>query len=122
MAKNGNKILISTTSGTSPFAAVKGIEIRTEGSQLEKASPTSSKWREYLAGRCGWSFTCNYLATRMADLLQVNNSYSVVIYDSDAAGSNFVAGTAILRICDIRANTGELVSGSFQFIGTGALS
>jgi hypothetical protein len=58
----------------------------------------------------------------MADLLQVNNTYNVVIYDSDAAGSNFVAGTAILRICDIRANTGELVSGSFQFIGTGALS
>ena len=122
MAKNGKTILITTTSGTSPFAAVKGIEIRTEGSQLEKASPTSSKWREYLAGRCGWSFTCNYLATRMADLLQVNNSYTVVIYDSDAPASNYVTGTAILRICDIRANTGELVSGSFQFIGSGALS
>lgn len=121
MAKNGKTILITTTSGTSPFAAVKGIEIRTEGSQLEKASPTSSKWREYLAGRCGWSFTTNYLATRMADLLEINKTYAIKVYD-DNDSSNYVTGNAILRICDIRANTGELVSGSFQFIGTGALS
>lgn len=121
MAKNGKTILITTTSGTSPFAGVKGIEIRTEGSQLEKASPTSGQWREYLASRKGWSFTCNYLATRMADLLEVNNSYNIKVYDA-GDNTNYVTGTAILRICDIRANTGELVSGSFQFIGSGALA
>ena len=121
MAKNGKTILITTTSGTSPFAAVKGIEIRTEGSQLEKASPTSGKWRDYDPARKGWSFTTNYLATRMGDLLLVNNIYNIKVYDSDDS-TNYVTGTAILRICDIRANTGELVSGSFQFLGKGPLA
>lgn len=121
MAKNGKKILITTTSGTSPFAAVKGIEIRTEGSQLEKASPDSGQWRDYEPARNGWSFTCNYLATRMGDLLIVNNIYNIKVYDSDDS-TNYVTGTAILRICDIRANTGELVAGSFQFIGKGPLA
>ena len=121
MAKNSKTILITTTSGTSPFAAVKGIEIQTEGSQLEKASPTSGSWREYLAGRCGWSFSTNYLATRLADLLKVNESYNIKVYDSDD-NTNYVTGTAILRICRINADESNLVIGSFQFIGSGALS
>lgn len=121
MAKNSKTILITTTSGTSPFAAVKGIEIQTEGSQLEKASPNSGKWREYDPARCGWSFTTNYLATRMADLLKVNESYNVKVYDS-ADSTNYVTGTALLRICRIVADDTNLVTGSFQFIGSGPLS
>jgi hypothetical protein len=121
MAKNSKTILITTTSGTSPFAAVKGIEIQAEGSQLEKASPNSGKWREYLAGRCGWSFTANYLATRLADLLKVNESYNIKVYDS-ADNTNYITGTAILRICRIDAAETNLVTGSFQFIGSGPLS
>jgi len=121
MAKNSKTILITTTSGTSPFAAVKGIEIQVEGSQLEKASPNSGTWREYEPARCGWSFTTNYLATQLADLLKVNNSYNIKVYDSGDS-SNYVTGTAILRICRIDANESNLVVGSFQFIGSGPLS
>lgn len=121
MAKNGKTILITTTSGTSPFAAVKGIEIQTEGSQLQKASPTSGKWRDYEPDRCGWSFVTDYLATRMADLLLVNAVYNIKVYDGDDI-TNYVTGTAILRVCKIRANTGELVAGSFSFLGKGPLA
>lgn len=121
MAKNSKTILITTTSGTSPFAAVKGIEIQAEGSQLEKASPNSGKWREYDPARNGWSFTTNYLATRMADLLKVNESYNIKVYDS-ADSTNYVTGTALLRICRIVADETNLVTGSFQFIGSGPLA
>lgn len=121
MAKNGKNILITTTSGTSPFAAVKSIEIQTEGTQLEKASPDSDQWRDYDAHRKGWSFTTGYLATRMADLLKVNEKYNIKVYDAND-NTNYVTGTAMLRICKIDANTGNLVVGSFQFIGCGPLA
>ena len=121
MAKNSKNILITTTSGTSPFAAVKSVEIQTEGTQLEKASPDSGKWRDYEADKCGWSFTTGYLATRLADLLKVNEKYNIKVYDA-GDNTNYVTGTAMLRVCRIDANESNLVTGSFQFIGCGPLT
>jgi hypothetical protein len=120
MAQNGKNILITTTSGTSPFAATKSLEIQVDGELLEKASPNSGKWRESLAGRCGWSFTTGFLATRLADLIRVNESYNIKIFDATDI-TNCLQGTAILRSCRIDAVTGNLVTGSFQFVGNGPL-
>lgn len=119
MAKLGNNIIVGRLGG-SDFAGAKSCDIQTDVEMIETSSPNSGTWRYYLAGRKQWSVTLNYMVTNMSDLLTAGSQYRLKIYDRNVS-SNYVTGTALLKTCKIVAQRGSLITGTFQFIGSGPL-
>ena len=107
------------------FAAfnVRGDEVASQCEAVEISGPTTGQWRQYIAGRKGWQIATNYLVTssaQISDLLKVGNIYTVTIRDR-AAGTT-LTGSALCTECRITATVGTMANGSFQFVGTGALT
>ena len=131
MAKNGNNIIVY--SGGTAIAGTRSSEVQSGSELIEVSSPTQGTWRQYIAGRKEWSVTVGFLVlsdsalaisnkTGVQDLLQVGNTFMLKIKERNAADSDGVTGSAILKTCKITMTRGNLVQGSFQFTGNGTLS
>ena len=135
MALNGNIILVQLDGHT--IAGTKTTEIQVDSELIEIASATQGAYREFIVGRKQWQVTVNYLLmyatyqamftypnASMTDALLVGNSYTLKFknrasyYDQPIT----LEGTAILRTCKITATRGNLIQGTFTFVGNGALS
>ena len=122
MAVKGNNILIYRN-GTA-IAGTVSNEIQSGAEVIEISSPTSGQWKEFIAGRKSWSVNVNFLVLTVSDptyLLLVGESYTLT-FRSRATSTGGVTGTAILKTCKITATKGNLVQGSFQFVGSSQLS
>ena len=122
MAILGNNILIYRN-GTA-IAGTVSNEIQSGAEVIEISSPTSGQWKEFIAGRKSWSVNVNFLVLAVSDptyLLLVGESYTLT-FRSRATSTGGVTGTAILKTCKITATKGNLVQGSFQFVGSSQLS
>lgn len=135
MALNGNIILVQVDGHT--IAGTKTTEIQVDSELIEIASAAQGAYREYLTGRKQWQVTVNYLLmyatyqemftypnASMTDALLVGNSYTLKFKNR---ANHFdqpitLKGTAILRTCKITATRGNLIQGTFTFVGNGALS
>ena len=135
MALNGNIILVQVDGHT--IAGTKTTEIQVDSELIEIASASQGAYREYLTGRKQWQVTVNYLLmyatyqqmftypnASMTDALLVGNSYTLKFKNR---ANHFdqpitLKGTAILRTCKITATRGNLIQGTFTFVGNGALS
>lgn len=123
---NGNTILIYRGSTVVAATSLEGVTSHTVDSDcetIEKASAEQQDFKEYVAGRKGWSIDVSYLvlsAAGIADPLTVGTTYYLV--NRDRAGSTKIVGQAILQQCKQTYTRGNLVSGSFRFQGTGALT
>ena len=119
---NGNNIIVYWN-GTA-IAAVKSNSIKTKADTIETASPTNGEWKTHIAGRKEWQISVSYLILTdngVRDLLKTGNTYTIKMKGRNAADSTGVTGTATLTNCDITATRGNLVTGSFQFVGNGPL-
>ena len=70
-----------------------------------------------------WSINVSYLVLAyngVRELLNVGTTYTLKFRGRNQSDSTGVTGTAILKNCKITATKGNLVQGSFQFVGTGA--
>lgn len=123
--EQGNNILVYMN-GT-PIAATRSDEVHTECGMIEIASPDTGAWAAYLAGRKSWSINSGWLVVSTAysaddleKLLLIGTTVTIRIV---GRGKTYgLAGTAIVRSCDVRGTRGNLASGSFSFQGTGALT
>ena len=117
-------ILVLSQNGTAlASTAIKSQDIQTEADVIEKASSSQQSWREYIAGRKGWSVTLSYLvltSEKILDLLKVGQTFSVTMKKVDD-NTNKVTGNAILKAVKQTASVGNLAQGSWQLQGTGAL-
>ena len=130
----GKDILIFLTynNTTVGITACKSSELTGQSELIEKASSTQQKWREYIAGRNDWGFTASYLVMRaapsvtnqiggtLADLLKIGTKFGVTI--RDRANTYSLSGSAFLQQVKQTYSVGNLIAGSFQFKGTGALT
>ena len=103
------------------IAGTRSNELQADAELIEKSSPTSGRWREYLAGRNGMTITTNFLllySSSVLQLLQVGQTFTLQV---QARGSQKALMTmqAILKTCKITATIGSLCQGSFQFQVTG---
>lgn len=125
---NGKNIFIlagEDENSATIIAGTRSNEVRVTCDNIEVSSPTSGQWREYLAGRSGWTVSTGFLvgeASRIKDLLKVRKHY-LLIFSSRIGGttSAHLKGWAILTECQTTATIGNLVQGSFRFVGTGPL-
>ena len=122
-AINGNNIFV--TLGCTIIAGTRSNEIQTDCDMIEISNPNSGDWRQYMAGRKDWSVQTSFLVTNVTNirqLLNIGTSYNLVFRDRNSTSGASVSGTAILKTCKISSVRGNLVTGSFAFQGTGALS
>ena len=130
----GKDILIYLTynNTTVGITACKSSELTGQSDLIEKASSSQQKWREYIAGRNEWGFTASYIVMRaapsvtnqiggtLADLLKIGTKFGVTI--RDVANTYSLSGSAFLQQVKQTYTVGNLIAGSFQFKGTGALT
>ena len=133
MALNGNIIIVQLNGHT--IAGTKSHEIQVDSELIEIASATQGQFREYLTGRKQWQVTVNYLLMSatfqslpsypdayLTDPLFVGNSYTLKFMNRGVGYQpSGLTGTAILRTCKITATRGNLIQGTFTFVGTGQL-
>ena len=126
MATAGNNIFISLGVNTTPIAGTRSNEIQVGVEKIEISSPTTGQWRQYIAGRKEWSVTVGWLVgstNDLAQLLNVGTTYTLNIYGRGAeSNTKILTGSALLTSCKITASRGNLVQGSFSFVGSGALA
>lgn len=128
MALLGLNIYVCVQEGTAStiIAGTRSNEIQTSVETIEISSPTSGQWREHITGRKEWSITTGFLclvSSDMAKLLQVGQSFTIQLVNRDGnTTSILLSGEATLKTCKITATIGNLVQGSFQFEGNGALA
>ena len=127
MAQNGNNIIVQTHNGSSwvAVAATKSDELQAEADMIEKASATQQSWKEYIPGRKGWSLNVSWLVSQVADIrkvLQVGTRVQLRIGARSYSSSTGVTGYAYVKTCKVTATRGNIATGSFSFIGDGALS
>lgn len=122
----GNDILIVLTCdgvdvGTT---TIRSHDITVKGEAIEKASSTQQEFREFIAGRTDWEVNVSYLVKLVSDvqfLKLVNKTFTLTMkYRTDS--SALLTGEAILITCKQAYTRGNLITGSFQFTGTGALT
>ena len=133
MALNGNIIIVQLNGHT--IAGTKTTEIQVDSELIEIASATQGAYREYLTGRKQWQVTVNYLVmsatfpevksypnAALTDPLFVSNQYTLKFLNRGVGYQpSGMTGTAILRTCKITATRGNLIQGTFTFVGNGAL-
>lgn len=127
MALNGNNIIVQTYNGSSwvAIAATKSDELQAEADMIEKASATQQSWKEYIPGRKGWSLNVSWLLTLTSDIekvLQVGTRVQLRICSRSNPAWDNVTGYAYVKTCKVTATRGNIATGSFSFIGDGALS
>lgn len=126
MATVGNNIIVQIQSGQNwvSVGAARTDEIQVDGEQIEIASKTSGKWREFLTGRNTWSVQTSYLVTAASDireLLKVNTTVRLRIGGSTMATGDYLTGYAIIKTQKLTAPIGGLANGTIVFLGNGAL-
>lgn len=129
MAINGNNIIIKK--GGTAIAATKSNEITVDSEVIEISAPTTGQWKSFISGRKEWSITTNFLIRSEADIknrlyennqLTVGQTYSLTICTNIQGGATHLTGNAILKTYKVAATRGNLCTGSFVFVGVGALA
>lgn len=101
---------------------IRSNDIQTGCDTIEKASSSQQDWKEYVAGRKGWTLTVNYLvlaSTQVADLLYAGQTFDITM---KSGNTNLLTGTALMTAVKQVATVGNLATGAFTLQGSGALS
>ena len=122
MVVHGKKLII--TVGGSAIAGAKSCEINIQCDDIEVASATQGKWREFLAGRKDWSVTCGHLlpasGTPLKSSAAMVGTKVVLSIQTDMTG-DVLTGSAIVKSWRASGAVGSLATGAFSFRGSGAL-
>ena len=106
------------------IGCTKSHEIQHECDMQEVSSPTTGDSKEFLPGRKGWQLNVNYLilaSTQVRDILMVGQRFKLSFCPRNAQASG-VSGFAYMKVCKITSTRGNLIQGTFSFLGDGELS
>lgn len=123
MSVKGKYVVIGNGSPDNRLVAgVKADRLRVAGETIEIASATSSRWKEFLAGRKEWDITTDYLLTtwNIQEVLRVGETYPILVVDGTNTDA-YLSGTVICTEAVQDYQIGALAKGSFVFKGTGPL-
>lgn len=122
----GNDLIIAIAMGSSTPTAIassKSCDIETNCDLKEISSPTSSTYRTYIPGRKTWRVVVNFLvaSTSLGVLTEKNigNQYTLKAYIRNNSVVDSFQGTAILQQARVTGTRGNLLTGSWVFVGSG---
>ena len=116
--------LIIKVNGTA-IAGARSCDINISGEEIEVATVTKGKWREFITGREEWSVTCNHLlpasGTPLRSSADMVNTTVTIRIESGRYG-DVLTGRAIVKSWRSTGTLGNLAQGTFSFRGSGPLS
>ena len=122
----GNDLIIAIAMGSSTPTAIassKSCDIETNCDLKEISSPTSSTYRTYIPGRKTWRVVVNFLvaSTSLGVLTAkyIGNQYTLKAYIRNNSVVDSFQGTAILQQARVTGTRGNLLTGSWVFVGSG---
>lgn len=118
-------VLIEDEGTSTIIAGTRTTEIDRSVGMQEVTSPTTADSEEYLPQRSKWSITTGWLMVAddmVLNVLRVGQKVKLHIATRRIRTETpRLTGYAWIQTCRITANTGNLVQGSFQFVGNGEL-
>lgn len=115
----GRNLIISV--GGVAIAGAKSCEVQVTCEEIGVSSPTQGRWHVYLAGRKGWSVNVSHLVGNVSsNVSMVGTTVELSFYVRGS--SDRVSGTALVQTWKSTGIVGNLSTGTFQFLGSGALS
>lgn len=130
MAELGNNIFIYAGEGVSTPALIgntRSNDIQGECDMIEKTSPSTAAWKEFIPGRKSWVVNTTFIVVQtsqlsnLSSILKIGNLFTLQ-WRKRGVDSAIVSGTAYLKSVKYDAPIGNFVSGQFTFQGTGALT
>jgi len=119
----GNNLVIYMDGNA--VAAAKSCDIDFSCDVIETASASDGAYRTYIAGRKKWEVGVSYLVTNTFTGLALKVGDSVTLTMGRTVNGHVtgdrLTGTAIVKDCRLTGSIGHLATGSFKFVGTGAL-
>lgn len=122
MVIHGRNLILSI--GGVAVAGAKSCDININADDIEISTASSSKWREFIAGRIDWTATCNHLLLSTSTLIsKVNMTGKKVTISVGIRGTNdVISGSAIIRSWRTTGTVGNICQGAFGFRGSGPLT
>lgn len=106
------------------FAYARGCEIDLQADMIEIASPSSDMWKEFIAGRCEWSMTCECLLAKdeseIEGIFRAREPIKVSCRLRDGSGYRHT-GNAIINSLKLSGRLHEMASYTIGLKGTGPL-
>lgn len=122
MVIHGKKLILKIN-GTA-VAGAKSCELNVQCDEIEFASATQGKWREFLSGRKDWSVSCGHLlpatGTPLKSSAAMTGTKVTLVIETDME-DDMLTGTAIVKSWRVSGSVGTLATGAFSFRGSGAL-
>ena len=123
MIIHGRNLIVKV--GGVAVAGARSCDVNVECDEQEVSSATSSKWREFIAGRNSWTVQCSGLVvldendplTENAAMVGTKVALSIEVEDT----TDVLTGYAIVKAWRVTGTLGNLAQQSTQFRGTGAL-
>ena len=122
----GNDLIIAIATGSetpTAIASSKSCDIETNCDLKEISSPTSSIYRTYIPGRKTWRVVVSFLvASSSLGVLSAKNigtTYTLQAYIRENSSVDYFQGTAILQQAKVTGTRGNLLTGSWVFVGSG---
>jgi hypothetical protein len=122
----GNDLIIQAKVGNvyQTIAACNSCEVENVADVKEISSPSSGVYREFVSGRKAWTVRANFFVPTNArvyqKLTQVGDTFHLKLYVRNYA-SDYLIGDAILVQAKVTGTTGNVLTGSWVFQGTGLL-
>lgn len=116
----GNDLIIKLDGTAIAAARSCSLDVRTQS--IPVSSPQDGDWQHYRAGVSSWVVRVNCLVTGIQGMvLRRRQTYTLRMVVRSLA-SDFVQGTAICTAINITGTRGNMAQGSFEFVGSGALT
>lgn len=104
------------------IASSTSCEIDLNRDTEETSSPRTGEYKSYVAGRKGWNVTCTWLVASQTDMTNkiINFGGEYTLSCVLPGNETIIEGNAICTKCKITATKGNLIKGTFTFLGTGS--
>ena len=107
------------------IAGARSCDINISGEEIEVASATQNRWREFIAGREEWAVACGHLipasGTPLKSSAEMVNTFVTLRLESGLE-DDVLTGRALVKSWRVTGTIGNLAQGTFSFRGSGALS
>lgn len=116
----GNDLIIKLNGVA--IAAAKGCSLDVRTQSIPVSSPQAGNWQHYRAGISSWVVRVNCLVTGIRGMVLRRRQTYTLRMEVRGLSSDVVQGTAICTAVNVTGVRGNMAQGSFEFIGSGALT
>jgi len=116
----GNDLIIKLNGTAIAAARSCSLDVRTQS--IPVSSPQDGDWQHYRKGKSSWVVRVNCLVMGIRTMVLHKGQTYTLRMEVRSLSSDYVLGTAMCTAINITGVRGNMAQGSFEFVGSGALT